>query len=145
MSTASNPPDIETRTRTVQLAGHPDVVYEVTLVKPASRAWDAWAVVEVTIRSVGGMPVTGHDLVPVDHLRAAALNGIDRAGPESPSAAMRELSWLPPRCQRVLHRRGVTTNALLFSMSESELRTIRGLGAKAIALIDARRPRPAQP
>lgn len=126
----------------MRLAGHPDVEYELTLVKPASRAADAWALVEVTIRSTGGMPITDEDFVSADDLLAAVLDdaGLDEF--ESPSAVMRELAWLPVRYQRALHLQGVTTNAALFAMSQQELLRVRGLGIHAVALIDAGRAHP---
>ncbi|MEV6774380.1 hypothetical protein AB0N05_37665 [Nocardia sp. NPDC051030] len=144
MSTTGNPPDIDTRLRIFQIAGHPDVEYTVTLVKPEGRGADAWMLAEVTLRSTGVGPITEDDLVSVEHLREAALQGLQELegpGSQTPSVAMRELAWLPPRCQRALHHRGITTNADLFALSQAQLREMRGIGDQAIKVIEAGRAR----
>lgn len=142
VSTASNLPDIETRTRTVHLVEHPHATYLVTLVKPTARAADAWMLAQVTVRSTGGGPITDRDLfVTAEQLLDAALEDPDFVGPVSPSAAMVELAWLPPRYQRALYRRGIKTNTALFALPEPFLRTVRGIGDHAIDLIEAARTR----
>lgn len=139
MSTTSNRPDIEVRTRTVHIAGYPDTEYEVTLVKPAGRGADSWALVEVTVRSIAGAPITDLDFPFTADLRSEALQGLDLAELDSPRAAMRDLAWLPLRCQRSLYHRGITTNAELFALSEKELRQVRGFSPRVIELVDATR------
>ncbi|WP_282780670.1 hypothetical protein, partial [Nocardia sp. CC201C] len=82
----------------------------------------------------------------MEKLLGAAVENLEHPDAvQPPNVAMRELAWLPTRCQRVLYRRGITTNAALFALSESQLRAIRPHRPPLLRILELPRDQLQQP
>ncbi|MFE3800323.1 helix-hairpin-helix domain-containing protein [Nocardia tengchongensis] len=138
MSSASNPPDIETRARTFHLPGHPGVEYSVTVVRPAGRGAQGWTLAEVTVRSTGG-PLAVEKFASTEQLVAAVLYEDPWHMAETPYDSTRELDRVPGQYRRALYLRGLRTVDDLLELSDEQILAIRGIGARGTAIVaDAR-------